>query len=217
MGTLQARHGKKPIHILGISGPEGQQPVIDAENAKTPEPVDYWGDQRSPIKIGGANKPPDTEPAYIIIENLELRGARKGRSYTDSKDRLKEYTSNAASLYIEKDTISRYVVAHFMTAATALSQAISLEISWWNQLHIRQWQSREHLPPQCLHGVSSHNLSQQPTLRSAPGAKGNNLKDRSAGLKVLNNTIHGENKQLDLVDAEEVPYSVTILNTQKQL
>ena len=102
MGTLQARHGEKPIHILGISGPEGQQPVIDAENAKTPEPLDYWGDQRSLIKIGGANKPPDTEPAYIIIENLELRGARKGRSYTDSKDRLKEYTSNAASLYIEK-------------------------------------------------------------------------------------------------------------------
>ena len=42
---------KQPIHILGISGPEGQQPVIDAENAKTPEPLDYWGDQRSLITV----------------------------------------------------------------------------------------------------------------------------------------------------------------------
>jgi hypothetical protein len=36
-----------------------------------------------------------------------------------------------------------------------------------------------------------------------PGAGGNNLKDRSAGLVVRNNWIEGGNRQLDLVDAED--------------
>ncbi|MEL0118809.1 MAG: right-handed parallel beta-helix repeat-containing protein [Opitutae bacterium] len=197
---------KKPIHILGISGPEGQQPVIDAENAKTPEPLDYWGDQRSLIKIGGANKPPDTEPAHIIIENLELRGARKGRYYSDAKGRLKEYASNAARLYIEK--------GHHITV-----RGCTIHDSG-NGL-VTSHKSRDILVESChIYGngnpgsIYHHNVyteSLRITFRNnrlcalAPGAKGNNLKDRSAGLKVLNNTIYGGNKQLDLVDAEGSP------------
>ena len=93
---------KHPIVIRGVNGPQGQQTVISAADATTRSQLDYWSDERSLIKIGGASKPTDAEPAYIVIKNLHLRDANEGNHFTDNKGRRTAYTHHAAGIYIEK-------------------------------------------------------------------------------------------------------------------
>ena len=64
------------ITVRGIAGTDGRQPVIDGENALTRHKLNSWSEARAVIKVGGANTPADTMPAYILIEGLDIRGAR---------------------------------------------------------------------------------------------------------------------------------------------
>ncbi len=97
------RQGSKeqPILIEGISGPGGEQPVIDGENARTPRQLDYWGEQRSLIKIGGANRPVDTLPRHIWIKNLELRNSRPPFRFTGRRGETL-YEKQSAGIFVEK-------------------------------------------------------------------------------------------------------------------
>jgi hypothetical protein len=67
---------EQPITISGVPGPKGQLPVIDGQDATKRPVLSYWGEERGVLKIGGANKPADRMPAHILIENLDIRGAR---------------------------------------------------------------------------------------------------------------------------------------------
>src|SRR5690606_14540233 len=51
--------------------------------------------------IGGASTPPDLMPAYIIIENLDIRRARPPFYFFGVKG-VTKYMKNAAASYIEK-------------------------------------------------------------------------------------------------------------------
>ena len=46
---------EKPVTVSGVAGPKGQLPVIDGENASTRPQLDYWGQERGVVKIGGSN------------------------------------------------------------------------------------------------------------------------------------------------------------------
>ena len=67
---------EQPIVVEGVPGPAGQLPVIDGRDATTRLALDYWNEARGVLKIGGANVPPDTLPAYIAISNLDIRSGR---------------------------------------------------------------------------------------------------------------------------------------------
>ncbi len=71
-----------PVTVSGILGLEGQRPVIDGRNAVTRSKLDYWNEPRGIVKISGANVPSDVMPAYITIENLEIRPGRSPYVYT---------------------------------------------------------------------------------------------------------------------------------------
>src|SRR5689334_11793680 len=59
----------QPIVVSGV--PNGSLlPVIDGNNAVTRSALNFWSEQRGVIKVGGANTPADTQPAWIVIENL---------------------------------------------------------------------------------------------------------------------------------------------------
>ena len=65
-----------PITISGVPGPAGEFPVVEGIGAVTAPGLNYWSENRGIVKIGGANTPPDTMPRYIVLEGLEIRGAR---------------------------------------------------------------------------------------------------------------------------------------------
>jgi hypothetical protein len=196
---------EQPIRVQGIPGPDGQLPVIDGRQATTRPTLNFWGEQRGVIKIGGANHPADTMPAHVVLENLEIRSGRPPFGFEGRHGRT-AYAKNAASIFVEKgDAITiRHCILHDSSNGLFVSP-----------------QSRNIVVENCrIHGngiegsLYEHNSYTQaegivfqanfygPLRRDCPG---NNLKDRSAGLVVRYNWIDGGNRALDLVDAAGVP------------
>lgn len=195
-----------PITVRGVANENGDRPVIDADGAVTPAALNYWNEERSLIKIGGANRPADAMPRWIVVEGLNLRGARRGRFYTGDDGAKHEYATNAAALFIEKGeniSIRDCVLSDsgnglFIGSPQATpTRDILIER---NSIHGNgnDGSAFEHNSYTEALGITFQFNHYGPLK---PNAQGNNLKDRSAGLIVRYNWIEAGNRQLDLVDA----------------
>jgi Putative Ig domain len=197
-----------PITVRGVLGPNGELPVIDGNGATTRSALNYWNQERSIIKIGGANNPPDTVPQNITIENLDIRSARTPYSFTAANGTTQNYTTNASSIYVEKgeNIVVRNCRIHdsgngfFVASSDVLaSRNILVEGNYIYDNGIEN-SIFEHNNYTAAAGITFQYNHFGP-LRA--GCQGNNLKDRSAGLVVRYNWIEGGNRQLDLVDGED--------------
>jgi hypothetical protein len=81
-----------PISVRGVLGPAGERPVIDGQNATTPPPLNYWNEVRSVIKIGGSNVPDNSVAKWIVIEGLDVRGARPPNTFTADDGSVQTYS-----------------------------------------------------------------------------------------------------------------------------
>jgi hypothetical protein len=196
---------RAPITVSGVPGPNGELPVIDGENAVTAKQPAYWGEARSVIKIGGSEETKKIPPAWILLENLEVRNARPPFGSLGVKG-ITRYVPHAAGVWIESGE-------HITVRGCAIHDCANGLFS--------SNQSREVLVERCrIEGngmeksIFQHNIYTESNgitfqynrlgpLR--PGCLGNNLKDRSAGLVVRGNWIEGGNRELDLVDADDNP------------
>ena len=205
-GWVICRQGtaRAPIVVQGVSGPEGQQPVIEGNRAFTAPHLDYSGRNRAVIRIGSANNSDVDAPAHIIVENLHLRGANKTNHFMTREGKLEKYLPYAAGIHIER---GHHITIHNCTLedngnglmTSHRSQDVIIDGShFYNNGYPND--------------IFSHNLytaTLNLTIRNnrfcplKEDAKGNNIKDRSAGLHIHHNTIYGGNKLLDLVDAED--------------
>lgn len=196
-----------PIEIIGVSGPQDQQPVIDGDGAVTPSGLNYWNESRGVIKIGGSSVPSDGLPSYIVIENLEIRSARPAYQFTNDQGQTENYANNAASIYVEKAAhlTIRNCKLHdsgnglFIGAFNGQTEDILIEKNYFFDNGI-VGSFYEHNTYTAAIDIT-YQFNRFGPLRS--GADGNNLKDRSAGLVVRYNWIESGNRQLDLVDAED--------------
>ena len=202
-----------PIVVRGVAGPGGERPIIDGNGASTRLALDYWGEQRAVIKIGGASIPADTMPKYIVVEGLDLRSARPPYTYTDDAGNSASYVNNAAAVWIEKgESITvRNNVLHdsgnglFVSSAEPyVSRDILIESNYIYENGNANSLFEHNTYTEALGIV--YQFNRFGPLRT--GALGNNLKDRSAGLVVRYNWIEGGNRQLDLVETD----SATIQN-----
>ncbi len=194
---------EQPIVIRGVPGPDGELPVIEAENAVTPVSLDFWSGERGVIKVGGAGFAPDLVPGHIVIENLEIRGARPGKFFVSRRGIL-QYSDSASAIYVEKgDHITvRNCVLHdcangFFTAFESADVLLDGCHIYDNGLEDSIYQHNAYTESAGM----VYQFNRFGPLRE--GCPGNNVKDRSAGLVVRCNWIEGGNRQLDLVDAEE--------------
>ena len=196
---------EKPITISGVPGPEGQLPVIDGQGATTRPALNYWGEERGVLKIGGANNPGDTMPAHIVVENLEIRSGRQPYTYSGRRGTAK-YSKDAASVMVEKvdHLVLRNLVLHDSAnglMVSAQSRDVRVE-----GCHLydngNPGTITEHNAYTECNGIVFEGNHFGPLRK---GCSGNNLKDRSAGLVVACNWIEGGNRQLDLVDATGNP------------
>ena len=192
-----------PITVSGVPGPQGELPVLDAENALTPVSVEYLSGERGVIKIGGAAFAPDLVPGHIVVENLEIRGARPGRFFV-SLSGILQYSESASAIYVESgDHITvRNCILHdcangFFTTWEAAEVLLDSCHVYDNGIADSVYQHNAYTESAGM----VYQFNRFGPLR--PGASGNNLKDRSAGLIVRCNWIEGGNRQLDLVDAED--------------
>ena len=197
-----------PITVTGVPGPLGQLPVIDGAGAVTAPGLNYWSETRGVIKIGGANTPPDLMPRYIVIENLEVRGANQANSFSDDNGSNQTYDQNASTIYLEKgeNITIRNSVLHdsgnglFVASSdSTVSRDILIQGNYIYG-NGNNGSIYEHNSYTAAIGITFEYNRYGP-LRA--GAGGNNLKDRSAGTVVRYNWIEGGNRQLDLVDGED--------------
>jgi len=198
-----------PITVRGVADPvSGARPVIHGNGAVTAPGLNYWNEERGIIKIGGASVPASTTPQYIVVENLEVKSTRAVYQFMNKNGVLRSYLSNAAPIYLEKgeNITIRNNVLHdggnglfIASTDTQLSRNILVEGNYFHG-NGNEGSSREHnIYTAAINLTFQYN--RLGPLR--PGASGNNLKDRSAGLVVRYNWIEGGNRQLDLVDAAE--------------
>lgn len=110
----------KPIVIKGIPSEKGELPVIDGRRAKTRPQLRYWGEQRGIIKIGGARDPADTMPAYIVIENLDIRSARPSFSISIQRGSISIFKMRQQYL-LKKVSILRFVIVSSMIVVMVCS------------------------------------------------------------------------------------------------
>lgn len=196
-----------PIVVTGVKGPNGELPVISGENATTRFALNFTNETRGLIKIGSSNVPPDTMPSYIVLENLDLRSARPPFVFSGDDGQQHAYSSNAASVYVEKAqhlvirncTLQDSGNGIFVGAFNGNTQDILIEKNriFDNGIENSYYQHNTYTA-----GINvTYQYNYMGALRSQAG--GNNLKDRSAGLVVRYNWIEDGNRQLDLVDAED--------------
>jgi hypothetical protein len=201
-GTAQA-----PIVVRGVRGPGGERPVVSGDGATTPEPLDFTGERRGVVKVGTSNVPADTLPEHLVIEGLDVRSAHPAYSFSDDHGVVTTYLENAAAIYVER---ARHLVIRdcvlsdsgnglFVGAFDGDTQDVLVEGNWIHG-NGNVGSAFEHNTYTAAIGIVYQANRFGPPR---PGAVGNALKDRSAGLVVRWNWIEGGNRQLDLVDAED--------------
>lgn len=197
-----------PISVRGVPGPAGQRPIIDGENATTPAPLNYWNEPRSVIKVGGSNVPSNDVAQWIVIEGLDVRGARSPNSFTGDNGVVQTYAQNGAAIHIELGehiTIRNCIIRDsgnglfVSSAGDNVSRDILIENNYIHN-NGNSGSIFEHNTYTAAIGIVYQFNRFGPLLN---GAGGNNFKDRSAGLVVRYNWIESGNRQLDLVDAED--------------
>ncbi len=195
----------QPIVVRGVLGPNGERPIIAGDGATTRAALDFWGEERGVIKIGGANKPADTMPRWIVLENLDVTSGRPPFSF-NGRNGTTAYAQNAAAVYIEKGenvTVRNCVIRDSGNGLFAGSQAKDLLVEG-NDIRDNGNAASiyEHNNYTAAVGITFQFNRFRP-LRA--GCSGNNLKDRSVGTVIRYNWIEGGNRNLDLVDAEDDP------------
>lgn len=207
-GTAEA-----PVRVQGIAGPNGERPIIDGEDAVLGPNLHYTYSglpMRGLLTISlGADDSYGEKPSYIEISGLELRNAHLGNSFTRPDNTVSDYLSNAAGIYVERGehiTIRDCEIDHNsngLFVASGDEEALqSREILvQGNFIHDNGnvGSDRHHNVYTEAIGITFEDNHFAPLL---PGAGGNNIKDRSAGLVVRNNWIEGGAHLLDLVDPE---------------
>jgi hypothetical protein len=193
-----------PVHVLGVPNEKGDLPVIEGRDAVTRPELDCPGGPRSVIRVGSFNaKSADQTvvPRHVVIENLEIRGARPPNRFT-GKDGETPYLKHAAGIHIAEGfavTVRGCVIHDCGNGLMSGGSETLVE-----GCHIFGNGNPGSLYEHNIYTSGSGMIFQGNRLGPLrKGCPGNNLKDRSAGLVVRCNWIEGGNRQLDLVDANE--------------
>ncbi len=190
-----------PVVVLGV--PEGGRlPEITGEGAVTRPELDYWSETRGIIKIGGSSAPDVETASHVVVECLDISGARAAHEFTDEGGATTTYDDNASAIFVEAgaSVILRNNLFHDCGNGLFVASQSSEVLVSGNQL----WDNGN---PGSIYEHNSYTEARGIVFEFnrygelCAGCGGNNLKDRSSGLVVRYNTIVGGNRALDLVDS----------------
>lgn len=192
-----------PIVVRGIANSLGALPVIDGEGAVTVTNQFCWNEDRGAIKVGGGNG--EEIPRNIVIEQLEIKNAKGGVTFTTSGGGTAYYIDNSSGIFVERGygiTIRRCLIHDngngIFVASGNSYQARDIMIER-NHIYDNGYYNGDQ---QHNTYTSAINIIYQFNRMTMPaGRSGNNLKDRSANAIYRYNWIESGNRQLDLVDA----------------
>lgn len=191
-----------PVVVLGVPD-GGLLPEIRGDGAVTRDGLDYWSETRGIIKIGGSSVPDLEVAEHVVVECLDIAGARAENSFTDDGGANVAYDDNASAIFLEAGANVTLRNNRFHDCGNGLfvaSQSSNVLVSG-NQIFDNGNVDSiyEHNSYTEAHGIVFEFNHYGELCEGCPG---NNLKDRSSGLVVRYNFIEGGNRTLDLVDSE---------------
>ncbi len=216
---------KAPVRVCGVKGPQGERPIIDGDQATSrPQLANLYGhplhQSRSVVVIKTLSGQDWTAyPQYVILDGLEIRGAHPAHSFTDAAGQVQSYVAFGACVWIDRG--QHIVVAdnHITDCSNGLYTkstddgdfAVTTDILLrGNDIHGNGIVGEDHMHDTytASRGIvyEFNRIGPQ-----RPGAKGNAIKDRSAGTVVRFNQINDGAHAIDLVEAEDFPATATPL------
>mgnify|MGYP001616458045 CR=1 FL=1 len=211
-GTAASR-----IRVVGILGPAGQKPVIDAFNATTHSQFAFSPTYR-PIEDAGlftfnryASDPSTHRPGFVTLENIQFRNAgwhNPTKNYTAFDGTGREYSHDASGIYIvcgdsievKNCEIDRNGNGVFVLGSQRCTD-FALRGSY---IHDNGW-TQAGLPNAHNVYVESLGAIYEDNRFGRPAVAGVvNLKDRSAGTIVRRNRIEGSARCIDLSVAQDL-------------
>jgi hypothetical protein len=192
-----------PLVVIGVAD-NGRLPVITGEGAVTRSSMYYLNEARSVVKVGNyTGEPAADPPAYIYLQNLEIRSGRPDYTFTGRSGAVQTFSDNAAAIHIEEGehiTIQGCSLHDCGNGlfSTHLTRAILLR---QNDIYDNGIEGSiyEHNSYTESRGIVFEYNHYGP-LRA--DCLGNNLKDRSSGTVIRYNWIESGNRQLDLVETD---------------
>lgn len=206
----------QPIRVCGVPGPEGQLPVIDAKDATSRPEVEFpfEGHQvRGGIVMGHRYSDPyEQTPGPFVLEGLAITGADEGNSFTDVTGATQAYAAFAAGVFVQRGTgivirgCEVYGNANgLFIGSTGGDDATRDVLIESNYIH-----DNGSLTAEFVHNVYNEaiGVTYQFNYLGSPrkgenGVRGNNIKERSAGVVIRYNWIEDGAHLIDLVDAQE--------------
>lgn len=203
---------RAPIQIVGVPGPQGQLPIIDASEAVENPQATYYSNQISaqgiftiaPGLAGNWEK-----PNWIQIGNLELQNATRNNYFYSASGEIKWYNTAAAGVAIYKaDNITIFNCTIHDNENGIFGKSLGY---FEGDLHNIRVQGNtiygngvvgaDHYHNTYIEGIGTvyeYNHYGAPKAGSAAL----NLKDRGAGTIIRYNWIEGGLHLLDLVDPD---------------
>lgn len=189
----------QPITINGVPGPNGEMPVLDAENATTPEQfsnfnLEWRQELGGSIYIGPPNSYPSPEeiPEHIIINGFEITGAGQGNSFTDTAGITHAYEGQAG-VYIKGGddiTIENNYIHHNGTGIFSnsnhdyeITENLVIQGNTFDQNGVSGSYLRHHVYTEGVNTTVDDNIF----LAKVDGDQGSLLKMRDVGLTISNN------------------------------
>jgi hypothetical protein len=194
---------ENPVVVRSVSDENGNRPIISDNNAVTRLQLDYWNENWSVIKSGGSSHPNEI-PAFITIENLDIRSDSPSYLYSnDSGAANQNYSANAASIHVETGnniTIRNCILYDsangFFAGSQVSRQLLEKNILYDNGMEGAIYQHNNYTEVDHI----TFQFNQFGPLRA--GCLGNNLKDRSAGTVIRYNWIEAGSRTIDLVESD---------------
>lgn len=219
-----------PVRICGVRGAQGQRPIVDGAGATTRTALaSAYGNTQSVSDIHQERtliviKPLATQaweayPRHIQIDGLAIRGAQPEHSFVNASGATKTYAAFGACLWIDRGqniTIADNEISDCSNGVYSKSTddgdfAVTKNIRLaGNYIHGHGivGDDHEHGTYMASVGVVYEYNRYGP---SRPGALGNAIKDRSAGVVIRYNRIEEGAHAIDLVEAEDFPVTATAL------
>lgn len=201
-----------PIRVRGIRNSLGQRPVIDGNLAvAVPGQVAYWNEDRGVIKIGGPSIGSATI-TNVVIEGLEIYGARLGNNFIPLTGGPYPYLDNAAGIYIEGPAdfiVVRDCYIHENGAGIFASTSLRWMTVEGNTLYKNGYSGSSQEHNSYIEGYNT--VYQFNTYEHDDNWEGNNLKDRGVATVIRYNELINGNRTMDLVDSSmQVTYSYPV-------
>ncbi len=217
---------ERPVRVCGVRGPQGERPVIDGQDAVTRPALqaaftasasDILQRRALAMVTTLASDAWTDRPAHLQIDGLKFTRAQPAYRFRDAAGALQTYADFGACVWIDRgvhitiadNELTDCVMGVFSRTTDDGSGAITEHLRLvGNVVHGNGLVGNESVHNTYTQGlgvVIEHNVFG--ALR--PGARGNAVKDRSAGLVVRYNRIEEGAHALDLVEAEDFPRLAT--------